>query len=147
MFIYIVQDQDICLIFHNGHFSCVLCIKFQLIIHMGASYMYYIVVSWVAMRKILYDIDIFIQYFNNLKYFWDAHAFTFFFICSGQVLSHNIYLFRNRGGSILFSKTCLVFLFISAYNCHLITCIILFFLIAPLLLQKCIFTFTGTLHR
>jgi hypothetical protein len=24
---------------------------------MGASYMYYIVVSWVAMRKILYDIE------------------------------------------------------------------------------------------
>jgi hypothetical protein len=46
---------------------------------MGASYMYYIVVSWVAMRKILYDIDILIQYFYNLKFLWGAHAFIIFF--------------------------------------------------------------------
>ena len=56
--------------------------------------------------------------------------FFFSFICSEQVLSHNIYFFRKRGVFILFSKTCLVFLFISAY-----TCIILFFLIAPLLVM------------
>ena len=55
--------------------------------------MYYIVVSWVAMRKILYDIDILIQYFYNLKFLWGAHAFFFFFICSEQVLSHNIFFF------------------------------------------------------
>jgi hypothetical protein len=37
--------------------------------------MYYIVVSWVAMRKILYDIDILMQYFYNLEFLWGAHAF------------------------------------------------------------------------
>jgi hypothetical protein len=56
-----------------------MCLMYQVLVKNSHSYMYYIVVSWVAMRKILYDIDILIQYFYNLKFLWGAHAIIIFF--------------------------------------------------------------------
>jgi len=60
--------------------------------------MYYIVVSWVAMRKTLYDIDILIQYFYNLKFLWGAHAFIIFFSYVQNKFYLIIFIFLGKGG-------------------------------------------------